>query len=42
MTAPLPMTTGRWVALAIGLPIVLALIGTTLPYAPGTPRTVPE
>lgn len=29
MTAPLPMTTGRWVALAIGLPIVLALIGYT-------------
>src|SRR6266436_3165632 len=27
MTAPLPMTTGRWMALAIGLPIVLALIG---------------
>jgi Toastrack DUF4097 len=27
MTARLPMTTGRWVALAIGLPIVLALIG---------------
>jgi hypothetical protein len=29
MTAPLPMTAGRWVALAIGLPIVLALIAYT-------------
>jgi Putative adhesin len=26
MTAPLPMTTGRWVALLLGLPVVLALI----------------
>jgi len=29
MTAPLPMTRGRWVALAIGLPIVLGIIGYT-------------
>ena len=27
MTAPLPMTTGRWIALAVGLPVVLAFIG---------------
>src|SRR5215831_6972799 len=29
MTAPLPMTTGRWVALLLGLPVVLAFIGWT-------------
>lgn len=27
MTTPLPMTTGRWIALAVGLPVVLAFIG---------------
>lgn len=29
MTAPLPMTPARWVILALGLPVVLALIGWT-------------
>jgi hypothetical protein len=29
MSAPLPMTTGRWLALVLGLPVVLALIGWT-------------
>jgi len=29
MTAPLPMTTGRWLALLLGLPVVLAFIGWT-------------
>src|SRR5437763_1562197 len=29
MTTPLRMTVGRWVALALGLPLVLALIGWT-------------
>ena len=29
MTAPLPMTTGRWAALLLGFPVVLAFIGWT-------------
>jgi hypothetical protein len=29
MTAPLPMTRGRWLALLLGLPVVLAVIGWT-------------
>ena len=29
MTAPLPMTTGRWLALLLGLPVVLAVIAWT-------------